>query len=366
LKRLLYIIFMCLLCVGLSVGSYATGTNELDLTKDTADDEAMDVVDTFISDLESLEDSDYYGGVYIDNKGVFHVLKVNTASSKSNALQMPRINSAIDYVVDSVDYSYKDISTAADRLDSMMNDLDIVAMGSDVMNNQLTIITSKKLDDSEKQRVKDIAEFDNIDFQTGERPITDSKVIGGTQIIDEDTDKPYSLGACVSWEHNGNTYRGFVTAGHNTSIGDVFSYDDKELGTVETRHFYGDIDASFLENTGSYSLSNQYLKNVTCSRSHSAVVNQSVTLYGGTSRTKTGTITSTDYRVNYDGVTLRGLCAATYSSKAGDSGGSVIMTYNNIKYIAGIHSGHSSSAGLSFFTNFSRLEDTYDASLDWD
>ena len=72
----------------------------------------------------------------------------------------------------------------------------------------------------------------------------------------------YSLGFRVSYDYDGETHQGFVTAAHGVSIGDTvylrpYSYTIASIGIVDRRWLSNTIDASFVDVTnGNYYCSN--------------------------------------------------------------------------------------------------------------
>lgn len=138
-----------------------------------------------------------------------------------------------------------------------------------------------------------------------------------------------------------NNKKGYITSAHCfTGVG------ASSTGGVVTKYQRsGKVDAAFVETTASYEPSNvlKYPSNgiteLNIAKCPTLKVGGTIAHNGVATNYQSGTILSTNYAANYDGVSYSNLIAVNYTSSGGDSGGVVFVPTTSGGLIAGIHMG---------------------------
>ena len=152
--------------------------------------------------------------------------------------------------------------------------------------------------------------------------------------------------------HKGSTYY-FLTAGHCGNIGSAWYSDSGRTQRIGTRYgssFPGNDYAliQFAAGVAHPSSVYTYGGSQTISRAANAVVNQSVSRSGSTTRVHTGRVTAVNATVNYAEGRVTGLIRTTVCAEGGDSGGSLYNGSTALGLTSG-GSGNCSSGGTTYF-----------------
>jgi len=152
--------------------------------------------------------------------------------------------------------------------------------------------------------------------------------------------------------HKGSTYY-FLTAGHCGNIGSAWYSNSARTQRIGTRYgssFPGNDYAliTFAAGVAHPSSVYTYGGSQTITRAANAVVNQSVSRSGSTTRVHTGRVTAVNATVNYAEGRVTGLIRTTVCAEGGDSGGSLYAGSTALGLTSG-GSGNCSSGGTTYF-----------------
>ena len=311
---------------------------------------------------------DSYAGAYIDD-GKLHiaVTDIHDGTSMknymlSNELLKERItaNELSDIVVEPAVYSYRQLQYAQTAIMSSSDDLNVSYSFIDDKENAV-IVGASSWSDVKKDVVKSISGIDNVRYETASSTFIDDAVsaVNGAQIVDTTQRRGYSLGSGIMWKSN-NKY-GYITSGHNTSVGDVFTYNGLELGTVVSRAYSGALDVALIEKSETAVMPGKglYSSTATCSKSGSPINNESITMYGATTGVSTGKITAKSFSVNWNGVAFNNLIKCDYTASNGDSGAPIIANRSDGNVFIGIHKGRDTVNNYTVAVRWDKIRDAY-------
>lgn len=308
----------------------------------------------------------YYGGMYIgaDAKNlVLQIVEKNIPDEKSNDFssydKIIKIDDAI--IIEYVDNSYTELQNIYEQINdyykkanyeiARTNFNEYASHYIDVKSNSVVVSvtnnsvkTSLANNEAEKTKLEtkfktNVLDSKVIKFELGQKMVTESTAIKAGQGITT-LGKPNNCSMGYRVKVNGKA--GYITAGHcfngngNSATG----------GTVKKYNRGGKVDAAFVQTTNSYEPLNKLahpkngittLNNTACPILRAGGV---IAHDGISSGYQSGTIISTSYSANDNGIAYTNLIAVNYVSAGGDSGGPVFVPSSNGEgYVAGIHMG---------------------------
>lgn len=372
MKKIPLIILSSILTLGLSIPG------------DAAEPKMTVLNDEWSSVIDDFEESEY-GGAYLEGD-VLHIKPIdsNNITKEINAVKQKRcegknLNIVID---DVVEYTYKELEEAKDKVFDVADELDITSAGISNKNNAI-VIGAEEWNQEKKQAVTKLAGIDNIIFETKEVKSSNfedtrdlnldsnykSRASSSIYVGDQIQNGNYSscIGACATI---GNR-EGYVSSGHNNEIGDVFYLNGRRLGVVTEVQYGGSVDAAFIEkdSRSEYSLTDDLRLAYNLSRtgtitsSRSPVIEGAVVCFGFGSGYRIAIVEDTSYSTRVNGTRFRNLIRFDIGGNAGDSGGPVVIPKSNDKYaIVGIWKGID-KYGDGIATRWDKIEDAFDVDL---
>lgn len=259
------------------------------------------------------------GGIYKNSFGKYVVQFVKNSSAKSDVQLFD------DLQVEYVDNSYNELEIVNEKiidyfLDNSEPCVKLIANYIDVYSNKVIVELENNSINEQRNFKSKVVDSNLIEFIDGSRIISSLNPGGDLG------QPPCSMG----YRAKLNGKSGYITAGHcvpESSVNGTPYY----TGTVRKRQFSGNIDAAFIEAKSNVSLTNtlEYAIGVTKSLSTTTdsiiSVGQKIEKVGRITKSKTGTIKSTNWSGVIDGVYLIGLFRATIETERGDSGGPVFL-----------------------------------------
>ncbi len=310
---------------------------------------------------------EYYGGAYIDEKGELVVLvteKTNTINSK---VRQATGSSSI-VTTELCNVSYNEMCYVIDFLSDKIDVLEsqgvtIDTIGDDIMNGKV-VISIVDWNYEKEEKVRDLIDCDFLSFVNSKGAENTSSTVGGGYGISSDSGTS-TAGFAATYSNGGAV--GLVVAGHAfPNFGDYAYYNGNYIGFVwETACYYeSTADVSFITPDSDVNIT-AVLKNNGRVMSGSTLdipVNTTVYMYGNRSSLQSGKVTATNMTISYSnsGCRFKKQVRATYSSQAGDSGAPILFydgNYdgNSCYLIYGIHSGHNTSLGVSYFSPYKNI-----------
>lgn len=322
---------------------------------------------------ESSTNPEYYAGIYVnDEKNIV----VNVTEASSNDLErIDDICSSDNYKVKNVEYSLEELKQIKEKIVKFMEKeessfaseelkqlhADIVGVGIVVKKNSVEV-SIKDLDEEKKQLFKNVTDADCVLYVNAENEIQANSDLQPGQSVFVYTNSEinmgsyYSLGCRVVWIDNvTNDKYGFITAAHNTSVGqNVYLTNNvsssNRIGYICRSMWAGNIDAAFIHvDNSKYNLSNVIYgvgPALTPSWYYTSVAEgMTISKYGQT----TGTIESASYTCTYGEVTISDMIKSTAISRRGDSGG-IVWAYdstNGVVAVVGIVAASDDTYGYS-------------------
>lgn len=314
--------------------------------------------------LLGIIDKSQYGGMFLDSNGKLNIFAKDDMSSnsiKSLVVDQSIANTQVVYHI--AKYSYQQLENVCNVLKGSMQELGIDSFYIDEKNNSV-VVDIVGLTDEKRQAVLNIITSDKecIKFTKFSSPTkATTNILCGEGIVDSTKSLAYSLCCGAKWVKSGTTYYGYLTCGHNNAVNDIWTYSGSRLGTEAKRQFSGSVDAAlitrssppFVQYGSSYSFASNggsYTSPASTYVSGGAYpVGTSVTMFGATTGSSTGTISTTTLTVTYAGVTMTNMCQASYSTQGGDSGGPIkvaIGTSLVYTHVAGIQNAVNTNGGI--------------------
>lgn len=326
------------------------------ISTDAAEDENLDigVQENACTAYEELMDSfpesratgqkiypDYYGGSYINDNG-----KLVIYITEGTDIPTP-LNNDENVVYEICDYSYNELLDVMDALNAFKfeHGADSVAKNYNMFglydaDNRVIVQLDNLSDETIEDFKKLVCDSEAIVFEQGTGPAQmEIDVNAGSSA--SATAGTASIGYRVT--RNGTV--GYVTAGHFVSAGDVVYCDGTAFSSCVVSQRSGNVDGAFCSITNSdYVLTNTLAgtSNTLSTTISEPGVGTVINKIGQSSGHTSGKVISTNVTVTFaSGDTISNLTAASYESKAGDSGG-VVYSYissSNTRLTLGIHTG---------------------------
>lgn len=265
-----------------------------------------------------------------------------------------------------VEHTYAELSETRDYFAQNFASLGVVGAYTNPEDNTVIVETNSP---SSAQAISSCTyssrvNVDNVIFDpVGDLDVVDDAtyIRGGAAINDTTQGKGFSFGSMIKWNSTGKY--GFLTASHGSvQVGDTFKYSGTEIGSVVTSTNSSSIDAALIERTN-----NSYVGStlngdagMVCTKSGSPIVNETVTMFGRTTGSSTGTILATDYSVG----SYTGLIKTDCVSQSGDSGGPIIASRSTGNVFVGINKGHTVNTPETWeiATSWPKIRDKYNLS----
>lgn len=295
----------------------------------------------------------------------FYSDSVSTYSDQADS-QNPKI------IFEEVKYSYQELLEAQKTVNEMSSEIGSYYNYVNEFDNCLVIGSEYELSDETKNLLAQTLQMDNLQYEVTPDDYADdvTYAVNGDQIVNSTANSGYSLGAAVKWKSTNFageevTYRGWITSGHGTAVGDVFKYNGSVMGKVVRRDYADALDSCLIlrddESTvgGSTKL---HGTDLSFSVYNSPKSGQIVTMYGSTSGTTSGAIQTISFSRTINGVQFNNLIQAQYTSLPGDSGAPLIQDRKNDGLtLVGINKGHYTFSGAycCLGVNIFSICDTY-------
>lgn len=340
--------------------SFNASATDLNESADTEPQWIEDTVDIYSVIVDSFAETPNYAGAYFKNN-VLHISTTDVDASENflNQIAASSTETIPEVKFNEVKYTYSELSEIKRYFIDQGRSSGIVGAYTDPEDNKVVIevveIPAQFTNENQTIPNADAVMFDQVD---GGNIVNDAEYIrGGYALSDTTQGAGRSFGCMFKWNSTGEY--GFLTAAHDTvEVDDVFKYSGVEIGTVASVQNSGSIDAALIKRTNSsYTGSNKNgTGGVVCTMSGSPVVGETITMFGKTTGSSTGTVLKTDYE-NTNGMT--NLILTTCTSQSGDSGGALIATRpNGNKVFVGINKGHVGSNEVGI--NWTTIKNTYE------
>lgn len=313
---------------------------------------------------------DYYAGAYIDSDGELTVLLTNThQSTKDEVAELTRnqtiktafavesynVLEAQSNLIFNTAINLRNLISASENLmvDDEISNLSLSFIGCGIDEEQNKVVVS--LTDTSTENIsafkKYISNYSRVYFEKSEEHKEQTTVSPGTGYTVSGATG--SIGYRSRITSGGTTVYGFTTAGHASSyIGQSFvnPSNNTTYGTALKRQYSGTVDATFVQLTNSYSVSNVTTGGAVIGSSWFTSIPQGKTVYmcgtasyGNGNATLEGTVKNNSYSfVTSSNVSLSDQLRIYYGGKtprAGDSGGIVYAVSNGTNTVVGIHQG---------------------------
>ncbi len=297
----------------------------------------------------------HYSGSYLNDDQELVILTCGNDGKLKQSIEKECGEDEV--ILKKVDFSYNDIKKVYDEMTEHIGKLNFVkATYIDEINNSVVVCLDKY--DKEKMDIirSLVKEPEMIKFklESGVEESAGKNVYPGQKISIGNYD--YSMGFRAYYESGNGNVKGFVTAGHNTSVGaKVYVYTSNgnrvQVGVVKYRKFSGKTDACFVALTGDNTASRKVYYNSDSNTDKAVGVNlckdclvipevgDIVYKAGATTYLTSGKILSVNYSVNYDGVVIKDLILTSCTAGKGDSGGVLYEKYAGAYEQLGVQSG---------------------------
>ncbi len=304
-----------------------------------------------------------YAGAYIKDDFLY-ISTTDVSASKTflstlSAEENLSIEDIANVKFNEVEYTYDELMETSDYFIEHSDSLSVVGTYTDPETNNVVVETSGIATYALGTNLG----FDNVVINyVGETDIKEDSTYlrGGYAISDTTQGKRFSLGCGIKWNATGEY--GFLTAAHDTvQLGDVFKYSGTQFGTVVSAQNSGSIDAALIKRTDtSFLPSNKNgTDGIVCTKSGTAIVGDTLTLYGSTTGSSQGRIEAVDYTTPSG---LTNIIKSTCESASGDSGGALIATRSTGNVFVGINKGRVTTSNGTVYeigTKWTEIRDTY-------
>lgn len=311
--------------------------------------------------LKSEDYPDYYGGAYIDNRGILVINVVGDLTECKKKIE--QIVGEVDgYIIRPSLYSYKELLQIKEHFESMsMSKLqkevfsNVTGYGPSDKDN-LFVVEMEIFDKDSIKLFKDnILNSEMIKFRKGERDSDDTTIRPGRGI----TRNNLTAGSSLAFRASRDTTPGFVVSGHSAEFGGgagtpfrLNGPNTTILGRVIFWVVSGPTDAAFCNRESGIQLSNLIHQN-----GHVLHAATNVAPYGATvwlagrnnlSNARRGEVVETNAVSTITDRPILFGARATYDASSGDSGGLVYRNLTTGRRIVGVHA--RSSATRGFYT----------------
>lgn len=323
--------------------------------------------------------SDYYGGAYIDTENE-HLLLFFTEQIEEIGSNIHQIGEYGDVLVKKVRYTLSELNDKKNDISTLIRknqDLSDAVLGIGISEKENAVVIefwAKKINETSAKNV--LAEYkDCIKIIMREQQNFLQKNVEAGTYEDTNSFPNYGTISCCANRTNslGKTEKGFFIAGHCGNLYDIISINGEKVGTVAARRFGGNCDASFvnMDISSSYTQSRVLRSTYTIDSSSSVNISGRIYgLFGAKSGISFGEIvdksfdpilTDPDTGVDYK---FKDMIKAKITSQAGDSGGPLVLGESGTSCsIYGVLSGGNPTAGVSFYTKFSNIASSFNATL---
>lgn len=317
-----------------------------------------------ISNQDKIIYPDFFGGLYIDEneKLIIQIVKKNIPDIRNYEYEIyeKMLEITTDAVIKYVSYSYNELESLNKSIsDYYLQDYpygDILSVYLDIFDNRVVVELDETIDDAFSTLTADKSSSQPISFIKGEKNVDYSNLLSGSLLIHGNKMCSFGYRAKLGGKN------GIVTAGHCTDgINSNSGY-----GIVKKWQKSGQIDASWIETTSTYTPSNslsssspygttgQVLTRVTTW----FVAGQRIGKVGAASGWTDGKVVSTSYTSGG----LSGLVSTDFWAQEGDSGGIVFEnpTSGALGYAtAGIVKGGPEGGGNFSFSRADKINSTF-------
>ena len=313
--------------------------------------------------VDNFSDTPNYAGAYIkDNFLYISTTDISASDAFLSALSVEENLSAADVAnvkFNEVEYTYDELKETSEYFLEHSDSLSVVGTYTNPETNTVVVETSGLTTYALGRNLG----FDNVVVNhVGENEIEEDATYlrGGYAITDSTQGKGFSFGCGIKWSATGEI--GFLTAAHDSvKVDDVFKYNGTQIGTVVSAQNSGSIDAALIKRTDTSFVSSN--KNgtagVVCTKSGTAIVGDTLTLYGKTTGSSTGEIVAVDFTTPSG---LTNIIKSTCTSASGDSGGALIATRSSGNVFVGINKGRVTYTNGDVYeigTKWTEIRDTY-------
>lgn len=356
---------MCISLIAAAAMMFSFNASALELNEsiDTEPQWVEDTVDIYSIIVDSFSETPNYAGAYFKNN-VLHISTTNVAASENflNQIAISSTEAIPEVKFNEVKYTDAELLQARDFY--VDNGESWGVIDAYTLPEENTVVVDVTDLSSPAMMARAYAPIlDNVVFNAvGESEIVEDAtyIRGGYEIDDITQRKAFSFGCMFKWNSTGEY--GFLTAAHNSvQVGDVFTYNGTQIGTAASVQNSGSIDATLIKRTNtSYTGSNKNgTAGVVCTQSGSPIVGDTLTLFGKTTGSSTGTITSITLKSSSG---LTNLIKSTCISQSGDSGGALIASRSSGNVFVGINLGHDTSDNSEVGVNWTNIKNTYNIS----
>ncbi|MCD7733220.1 MAG: S1 family peptidase [Oscillospiraceae bacterium] len=300
--------------------------------------------------------SSEYAGAYFDNNHLLHIATTNLdAINKTISNAMNGISTAsesAEYTFDTVEYSYAQLQAAQNTIWSNKAQYGITGIYTLQRKNSVVVESTKDISDTipELITLTGVSNIYNIIVDNALSTEDTTYLRGGSAISFSSYGCSLSGGIAFS----DGTY-GFLSSGHNVSVGDTYKYNGVEIGTATTVVCSGNLDISLITRTDTSYVASKLMNDgvTSCSLNGTAIENDSITMFGKSTGSSTGTIIATDYKFG----DFTNMIQSDYARASGDSGGAIIASRTSGNTFVGIHRG--TYSGYSVATNWGNVKSEY-------
>jgi len=299
----------------------------------------------------------HYAGSYLNKDQELVVLTCGDDKSLKESIE--NTCGEDEVIFKKAKYSYNELNDAYDEITNYMNKVDFIsAVYVDDTNNIVVVRLNEYSLKNIKKTKNEVKNSKLLKFEkSGDIEESAAKTVYPGQKICIG-DYLFSMGFRAYYETKNGVVKGFVTAGHNTKVGDKVYYvtsnnNTVPIGTVKYRKFSGKVDASFVALSGDNQASNKVYYNSEKNTNKASGVNlckdclllpevgDTVYKAGATTYLTKGTIESTKFTANFNdmGITIKNLILTTCVAGKGDSGGILYENDCGNHEIVGVQSG---------------------------
>lgn len=305
-------------------------------------------------------DKGKYGGMYLDDQGILNINTTDMPTIKSYVAKFKSDTQTVLY--NDVKYSYKQLENCYNKLFNSMDKLGISAIDIDEKNDCINVGVCQ-LSDVKKQTILSSINEDFINFYDLPAPLEDTISLncGATGNVYNGW---FTLTCGATWTSGSTHHYGFLSMGHDLTVGETVTNNGYTIGTVQKIQVSGSVDAALIErSTNDFHSTYSFMDLSTYNSPASSYVSggfptgTAVTMYGASSGTLTGTILSTTWGGTIEGVKFTNLVKASYVCSGGDSGGPIKIIYGTnptYTYVAGINKATAST--YSVYTDMNKAK----------
>jgi PKD repeat protein len=290
---------------------------------------------------EKIKYPDYIGGLYINNNNELIVQFVENKKPSKNENEFKTYNDLLSMIktssIENVQYSYNELESIMNRLNSLKFNENVVGYYIDVINNKIVVEMLSVSKGNIDEFKKNILDSEMIIFKLGEKGV-------------EELNSGQATPNCtLGFRAKMGTKKGFVTAAHcmdGIAIGAPYY----NLGVLRKSKNGGKIDAAFVETSTTINRTLQYpvwpatTLMSTAGYEPNLIVGANVGKSGKTTKGTIGKVESLS--ATWTGSpNLTNMLKANYKSDRGDSGAPVFLTANG--QLVGVHKGTINSSKYS-------------------